>query len=191
MPAHELTDSEFREEQRRVVRGSLAALLVCALVLGLAHGFLARVVRFPDGGLESVLTFWAGANLFIVFWVIVGIRLVSKGRRRSAQDIGGAAYAAPSPRIAVQAAFLQNTLEQAVVLMATQFAMLMLLRERAMPVIAASVVLFSVGRVAFYVNYPKGAGARAFGMALTAVPSIVAFVAALGALVQRMWQAWQ
>lgn len=187
MPAYELTDSEFRREQRGVLRGSMAALLVCAVALGMAHLLLPRLVRFPAGDLESVLTFWAGSSLFVVFWIMVGVRMVSNGRRHSAQDIRGAAYAAPSPRIAVPAAFLQNTLEQAVVMMVTQFAMLMVLREVAMPLILASVVLFSVGRVAFFVSYPKGAAARSFGMALTAVPSVVAFVLALGAVVRRIW----
>ncbi len=187
MDRYELSDAEFRKEQQGVLRGSMAAIGVCAGVLGAAHWLLPKLVRFPGGDVESVLTFWAGASLFIVVWVIVGIRMVSSGRRRSAKDIRGSAYAPPSDRIAVPAAFLQNTLEQAVVMLVTQFAMLMLLRAAAMPLVAASVVLFSVGRVAFFVGYPKGAAARSFGMALTALPSVVAFVAALAALLRQAW----
>lgn len=188
MGRYELSDAELRKEQQGVLRGAMAAIVVCAGVLGAAHLLLPKLLRFPGGDAESVLTFWAGASLFIVVWIIVGIRMVSSGRRHSAKDIRGSAYGPPSDRIAVPAAFLQNTLEQAMVMMVTQFAMLMLLRDAAMPLVAASVVLFSVGRIAFLVGYPKGAAARSFGMALTAVPSVVAFVAALAALVRQAWQ---
>ncbi|TWO64411.1 MAPEG family protein [Caenimonas sedimenti] len=188
MDTYRISDAELLREQRGVVRGSVAAIALSAAVLGAAHFVLPKLVRFPGGDIESALNFWAGASLFVVLWVILGIRLVSQGRRHSALDIRGSAFAPPSERIAVQAAFLQNTLEQAVVMMVTHFAMLMLLRESVMPLIAASVVLFSFGRLSFYRNYPKGAAARAFGMALTAVPSIVAFVAALLALVHQIWQ---
>src|SRR3546814_6818027 len=40
--------------------------------------------------------------------------MVSRGRFHSAIDNPGSAFAPPSPAIAVQVAFLQNTLEQAV-----------------------------------------------------------------------------
>lgn len=55
-----------------------------------------------------------------------------------------------------------------------------------MPFVGASVVLFAVGRVAFLRGYPGGAGARAFGMALTALPSVVALVAAVAAVIARI-----
>lgn len=144
-----------------------------------------RLPKVPND-LDSVLTFWAGASLFIVLWVMVGIGLVSRGRRLSAQDIRGSDYGQPSPQIAVYAAFLQNTLEQANVSIILLLAVLLLLRGQAMPLVGASVVLFAVGRVAFLRGYPGSAWARAFGMALTALPSMLAFVAATGAVIARI-----
>lgn len=185
MPAYELSPPELRSEQRAVLRGSAVAAAVCAAVFGLAHFFLPKLVRFPAADLESLLTFWAGASLFIVVWLIVGIRMVSSRRRRSAQDIQGSAYGPPSPGLAVPAAFLQNTLEQVTVMLVTQFAMLILLRDVAMPLVIASISLFAGGRVAFYIGYPKGAGARSFGMALSALPSLLALVLALSVVVRR------
>lgn len=182
MTPYELSEDEHRQEQRKVHRASAAAAGVCALVFGLAHVLLPRVMQFP-GDLDSALTFWAGSSVFIVLWVMVGIGLVSRGRRHSAQDIRGSAFGPPSPRIAVHIAFLQNTLEQAVVTIFLLLAVLVLLRDQAMPFGGASVILFAVGRVAFLRGYPGGAGARAFGMALTALPSVVAFVVAVGAIV--------
>ncbi|MCY1170168.1 hypothetical protein D9M73_102290 [compost metagenome] len=184
MTPYQLAEGELRQEQRKVLKSSAAAAAVCAVTYGLAYLFMPRVLHFPDD-LDSALTFWAGAVLFIVLWVMVGIGLVSRGRRLSAQDIRGSAYGQPSPRIAVYAAFLQNTLEQATVTIVLLLAVLLLLRGQAMPFVAVSVVLFAVGRVAFLRGYPGGAGARAFGMALTALPSVVAFVVAAGAVIAR------
>ena len=185
MTPSQLTEDELRQEQRKVRRGSGAAAAVCAVVYGLAYLFMPRMLHFPDD-LDSALTFWAGAILFIVFWVMVGIGLVSRARRLSARDIRGSAYGPPSPRIAVYAAFLQNTLEQATVTIILLSAVVLLLRGQAMPFVFASVVFFAVGRVAFLRGYPGGAGTRAFGMALTALPNVVAFVVAAGAVISHV-----
>ena len=185
MTPYKLTEDELRQEQRKVLRGSGAAAVICAVMYGLAYLFLPRMLHFPDD-VDSALTFWAGASLFIVLWIMVGIGLVSRGRRLSAQDIRGSAYGPPSPRIAVYAAFLQNTLEQATVTIILLSAVVLLLRGQAMPFVVASVVFFAVGRVAFLRGYPGGAGTRAFGMALTALPSVVAFVVAAGAVIAHV-----
>lgn len=154
------------------------ALLVCAVIFGAAHMFLPRLVELPGDDLEGRLAFWAGANLFVILWVMIAVGMVSTGRRRSAEDIRGAAYSPPSPRIAVRVAFLQNTLEQSVVTIFTQLALVLLLGTTALPLIAASVLLFGIGRATFLAGYPHGAGARSFGMAVTALPSMLAFLLA-------------
>ncbi|KNY31078.1 MAPEG family protein [Agrobacterium genomosp. 3 str. CIP 111-78] len=178
-------DVELKQEQRRIYRGSAAAFVTCGVVLGASHVFLPRFIQFPGDDLQSKLTFWASANLFIVIWIMIGIGMVSRGRRHSAQDIRGSAYSTPSPKIAVPVAFLQNTLEQAIVTMFTQLALLLVLGTIAMPLITGSVVLFALGRVTFLAGYPKGAGARSFGMAVTALPSLAAFLSAAGVVIAR------
>jgi hypothetical protein len=97
MTPYKLTEDELRQEQGKVLRGSGAAAVICAAMYGLAYLFLPRMLHFPDD-VDSALTFWAGASLFIVLWIMVGIGLVSRGRRLSAQDIRGSAYGQPSPR---------------------------------------------------------------------------------------------
>ena len=119
-------------------------------------------------------------------WVLIGVGMVARGRRHSADDIGGSAYSRPSPKIAVAAAFLQNTLEQFVIAAFSLSALLMLLGAPAMPFIAASVLLFGVGRISFLLGYPKGAGGRAFGMAVTLLPSLAAFVLAIAFMIARL-----
>ena len=179
------SEAELRQEQRKIYIASGAAFLSCAAVLGAAHFLLPRIIEFPADGLESRLTFLAGANLLLVMWVLIGVGMVARGRRHSADDIGGSAYSRPSPKIAVAAAFLQNTLEQFVIAAFSLSALLMLLGAPAMPFIAASVLLFGVGRISFLLGYPKGAGGRAFGMAVTLLPSLAAFVLAIAFMIAR------
>jgi hypothetical protein len=188
MAANPMTETDLRQEQHRIYRSSAAAFLLCAAILGGAHIVLPRLVQLPGPDLEARLAFWAGANLFLVVWVMIGVGMVSHGRRHSAEDISGSAYSHPSPKIAVAVAFLQNTLEQFVLASFALFALMMLLGAAAMPFIAASVLLFGIGRTTFLLGYPKGAGGRAFGMAVTTIPTAVAFVLALGALVNRIWR---
>ncbi|MDX0190390.1 hypothetical protein GOC18_24405 [Sinorhizobium meliloti] len=105
--------TDLAEEQRKIHRGVAAAFLLCASVLISAYLFLPNVVEFPEPDLQSRLVFWACANLIAVMWVMIGVGMVSTGRKKSAADIRGSAYSPASPKIAVAVAFLQNTLEQA------------------------------------------------------------------------------
>lgn len=180
-------ETNLRQEQRKIYRGAAAAFIFCAAIFGAAYLFLPGFIRLPGEDFQSLLTCWAGASLFIVIWIMIGVGMVSSGRRRSPEDIRGSAYSAPSPRIAVQVAFLQNTLEQSIIAMFTQLALILLLGSIAIPLLAASVLLFAVGRVTFLKGYPKGAGVRSFGMAVTAIPSLTAFVIAVGAVISRIW----
>lgn len=97
-----------------------------------------------------------------------------------------AACSPPSPKTPVPAAFLQNTLEQSVITIFTLLALVLLLSATALPLIAASVFLFGIGRVPFLAGYPHGAGARSFGMAVTALPSLLASVLAAVSVTERL-----
>ena len=177
---------DLKQEQQRVYRGAALAFVVCSAILGLAHMFLPRLVQFPGDDLASRLTFWAGASLFVVIWIMAGVGMVSRGRRHSVEDIRGSAYSPPSDRIAVPVAFLQNTLEQSVVAMFVQLALILLVGSDALPLVAGSVLLFGIGRATFLAGYPKGAGARSFGMAVTALPSLFAFALSIAAVIARI-----
>ncbi|MBL8552229.1 MAG: MAPEG family protein [Hyphomonadaceae bacterium] len=117
--------------------------------------------------------------MFIVLWLALAVRMVSRVRFVSAEDNRGAAYAAPSAQLAVKAAFLQNTLEQSVIAIGAHLTLATLIDGSALALIVGAVVLFVIGRAAFLFGYPNGAGARAFGMVVTALPSICAAIWAL------------
>ena len=177
---------DLKREQRKIVRNSIYAFLLAAGVFLTAHRKLPQLIELGGKDLESRLTFWAGANLFVVLWLMYSVRLVSAGRYHSREDNRGSAYAPPSPEIAVAVANLQNTLEQSVLFSFTQLALVLLLGASALPLIVASVALFLAGRVAFLHSYPRGAGARGFGMALTAMPIVFAFLISVGAAISRI-----
>jgi hypothetical protein len=182
-----VSEVELRKEQRRIYRGVGFAAAVCAMVFIAVHLYLPSIVEIDIDSLEEKLAFWAYSNIFIIGWVLVGIHLVSHGRRTSGADIRGAAYSAPSPKIAVFVAFLQNTVEQSFVIVFVLLALTLTLGSKACAFTVASVVLFAVGRIAFLRGYPGGAGARSFGMALTALPAIAGLAILLGVVVKGVF----
>lgn len=169
---------QLRMEQRKVIWRSVWALGFCGLVLGSGYVMLPRYFEFPHD-LPERLAFAIRADLFVFLWVLLGVRMVASGRFRSPADIAGSAFASPSPRLAVRAAFLQNTLEQAVLAIGCHLALATLISGPALALIAAGVVLFGLGRVAFLVGYPKGAGGRAFGMVTTSLPTFAGYLWAI------------
>lgn len=171
-------------EQRRVLGGMAAALAMTALVLGLG-----TVVVWPFipalPRLEDRLAFALRCELFTVVWLAAGVAAVARGRFFSAADIQGSGFAMPGPRIAVEAAMLQNTLEQVMLAFAVHLALASLLRGREMVLIPLLVALFCAGRLAFWTGYRSGAGSRAFGFGLTFYPSVLALILTLVLLLTR------
>ena len=173
---------DLRAEQRAVVRNGVLAMLFSAAVLVAGYLLLPKLFSFPDD-FEGALKLTLQADLFVTLWVVFAVRQVARIRFRSPDDIAGPAFTRPSPRIAVAAAFLQNTLEQAVIAVAAHLALATLLTGAALAFIPTAVLLFAVGRLTFLIGYPKGAGARAFGMVVTTVPTIAAFTLAIALLI--------
>lgn len=75
--------------------------LICTLCFGLGYVTLALVFEFPTG-LVNRLAFALQASVFVLLWVLVGVVMVSTGRRKSLEDVGGAASGPPSEKVALQ-----------------------------------------------------------------------------------------
>lgn len=171
-------------ELRGVYRNSAMGFAFCALVLAGADIILAEYFRFAPRDSFDLLRFWMAAAVLTVLWVFVGFALVARGRRHSRADIQGSAFAPPSSSIAVFVAFLQNTVEQTLMAIVVQGAVLFIVGAATAPFVAAQVFLFAVGRIAFLVGYRKGAAGRAFGLAVTALPTFFGFVVAIFVLIE-------
>lgn len=92
-------------EQRQIRRNAAVAALLCGAVLvgacyALTHFFL------PPPSLAERIAFALHGDVFMLMWPIICAQLVSSGRYRSVADNRGAAFSPPSPRIAIDVAFL-------------------------------------------------------------------------------------
>lgn len=163
-------------------RQALIALLVCAPTLALFALAFPVLFDFPTGVAER-LALVLRADLVVALWVVIAIRMVSKVRFTSQDDNAGSAFGPPSARLAVPAAFLQNTLEQAFIAVVGHLALATVNGEAPLAYVLGSVALFSLGRVTFLAGYRRGAGGRAFGIVTTALPTIGAYAWVLAAMV--------
>ena len=177
--------TDLAAERRRIRRAALWSLPFCTLAFAGGYFILTRAFSFPVP-LADRIAFVLQADVLVALWVVIALAMVSHGKRHSVADIAGAAYAPPSPRIAVQIAFLQNTLEQAFTAVAAHLALATLLSGPALALIVIAVFLFAVGRVTFIAGYRHEAGGRAFGMITTALPTIAGFAVAIVLMVIRL-----
>lgn len=173
---------DLPREQKRVTARAIAATLVSAVVLSVVTFGLPEAVDLPSD-LAARFAFVLRLDLVVGLWVVFAVRQVARIRFNSAEDSRGSAYATPSDRLAVPAAFLQNTLEQAFVAILAHLAMATVSGPYPLAYVAGAVGLFCVGRVSFLAGYPKGAGGRAFGIVLTVIPTLGAYLWAAVAIV--------
>lgn len=168
----------FDKEQKGIASWSALAIVVTVAVLG--AGYL-RLPGETFGLSDSMpagdrIAFALKADLPIFLWLAWCVRAVSSRRFREPADRKGAAYGRPTEALAVRIAILQNSLEQTVLIFGATLILATVLRGTELVLIPLSALLYIVGRVAFAINYPNGASARAFGMALTAGPIIAGYV---------------
>lgn len=121
---------DLRAEQQKIIRHAVAGIIFCTLVLASGYAILPRYLEFPVR-LADRLAFALRADVFVFLWILFGIRMVARGRFHSAADIKGSAFGPPSSQIAVRVAFLQNTLEQAIVAIGAHLALATVQRSSA------------------------------------------------------------
>ncbi|MGX1101000.1 MULTISPECIES: MAPEG family protein [Alphaproteobacteria] len=165
---------DLAAEMARVRRQAALSFLFCAPVLGAAVRWLPQQLEFPAETAER-LAFAARASLLIMLWVLVGVGIIARLRRKSAHDTAGSAYGPPSERLRVPLAFLQNTLEHATLAAFAVMALATVEGDAPLAFIMGTVVLFAVGRITFLRGYPHGSPGRAFGVVTTALPIMGAF----------------
>ncbi len=153
-----------------------AAFSAVVLAVGYALVPPTWVGAFPT--FADRLRYTLQADVFVFLWLAVAIGRVAGTRFFSPADIDGSGLASASPRIRVPGAILENTFEQCVLAAGAHLALAATLRGRDMVLIPLLVVLFCVGRAAFWAGYAKGAGGRAFGFATTFYPSLFAWLLA-------------
>jgi len=178
------TPSRLDSVQKRVVAGIFAAIAFCTGFLAVGYYW----VPLPVGPYETVgerLGFAVTADVFVLLWLLITVGNVANGRFFSPADSPGAGFAPPSPLLAPRVAILQNTLEQCVLASGAHLALAVVLRADELRLIPLLVVLFGIGRAAFWFGYRHGAPGRAFGFATTFYPTVAAYALAAVLLVSR------
>lgn len=172
------TQQRFQREQRRVASGMGAGVVVTLAVPLLLVGLQPfSLPHFPTTAAR--LDFVVRIDILVVAWLGAAIANVARLRFFSATDIEGSWQSEPSASVRRASAMVQNTLEQVVFATGSHCALATQLPERWMMIVPGLVGLFCLGRALFWLSYRHGAGARAFGFALTFYPSIGACVAAI------------
>lgn len=174
-------EAGMRRADRRITQAGVTALVVFGLVGVAAWHLLPQLFEIPAETADQ-LAFALKAALVPLICLAVAILMVSNGRRYSPEDIGGSAAGPPSPRVAVQAAFLQNTLEQAALATGSYLIFAVALSGPWLTLIPISAGMFMTGRALFFLGYRRGVEGRAYGMTLTMMPSLLLLVFALAAI---------
>lgn len=178
---------DLQREELAIRRATVTAFFLCTLCFAVGYLTLPNFFEFPTEFADR-LSFAIQASVFVLIWVLVGVMMVSWGRRHSVADIGGSASGPASSRIAVQVAFLQNTLEQVVLAVGAYLALATLISGAWLSLIVVAVGIFAVGRVLFLIGYStdqRGARGRALGMALTVTPTIAGYILAIALIVMQ------
>lgn len=160
-------------KQLIVVTGIVPALIVVYLTARYAStlfGFAA----LPADNIAARLAFAAQ-------WLTVpGLALLAgiwaAGRRGFIADAIDGTRSPLSHSLEINLRYNQNTLEQTVLAAIAWMNLSVLLPHERLVLIPAAAFLFGFGRAAFWIGYLIYPTARAFGMVLTALPTITAYV---------------
>ena len=171
----------FGREQRDVRRGMIAAGLVTTIAFAAARWLPVSVTDLP---ISDRLAYALRCDLLVVVWLLAAVARVASARFASPEDLAGAGSTTPTPPIRQARAVLQNTLEQTVLSLPVHLALATLLPILWLGLIPMLVLLFGIGRAAFWHGYAYGAARRAFGFGLTFYPTVAAYVLSVGLIVQ-------
>jgi hypothetical protein len=179
---------ELTEKQKGVVRGVIPAAAVVVVGMGAAPLLLpASVLPSDDAGARLA---WAMAwALLPMLTLMIAIMRVANYRFASPEDIDGSGLTAGTARVLVLRAILQNTLEQAVLVVAAYLFWATLMPIKWLRAIPVAALLFVTGRILFTRGYERGAAGRATGFGLTAYPTF-GMLAALAAFMLLRLISW-
>ena len=165
-------NAEFRRKQGIVVALGLLALGVVAAVARGAPAWLADFVP-PADDLATRLAFAVRWLLAPGCTLLAGIQFTaSRGFHPDAID-GTRTPRSHGLEIALR--YNQNTLEQTMLAAIAWLGLAVSVPHAALAFIPAMAALFVVGRTTFWIGYLLHPTARAFGMVMTALPTLAAY----------------
>jgi hypothetical protein len=176
---------DLTDKQKGVIRGVVPGAVFT--VVGLCGvSLLIPLSALPVDEAGARLAWALQWALLPVLTLMIAIMRVANHRFSSPDDIDGSGLTAGTDRVLVLRAILQNTLEQAVLAVATYLIWATVMPHSWLRVIPIAALLFVTGRILFARGYERGASGRAIGFGLTAYPTFGMLVAAAVALLLRL-----
>jgi hypothetical protein len=158
-----------------IVLGGFAPALVAVILMYQNAAQLFARVTLPADDTASRLAFVADWLILPGISLLAGIIAVSQRRFFNVQAIDGTRTPA-HPSLEINLRYNQNTLEQSVLAAIAWTALARAVLHEKLVLIPAMACLFGIGRIAFWIGYLLHPLARAFGMVLTGLPTLCAFV---------------
>ena len=161
----------FRK-QLIALAGALAALLTLALVWHYRARFsgYGPAADDPQARVDYALTWLLLPGIALL------IGIVGAARRGFYPDAIDGTRTPASPALEINLRYNQNTVEQLLLAAIAWLGLALRLPHQLLFVIPAMAVLFLVGRITFFAGYLIYPVARAYGMVLTIVPTLIAYV---------------
>lgn len=164
--------------QRGVARG-MAVAGILAIIGLVVCGRLTPSVLGQDLALQDRLFIGFFAALAPIFSLIFSVARLARHRFFTPEDIDGSGLVPGTDTANRLQAMLQNTLEQAVLVISVYFGCVIVFPTAYLGAVVAGGAMFLIGRIAFYVGYKHGAVSRAFGFAFTFYPTVFLVIGAL------------
>ena len=160
-------------KQLIAIAGAVPAMAAFGLIWLYAPQLLA-FVRLPADTTADRLAFAAHWLIVPGMMLLAGVMGASR-RGFYAEAIEGTRTPA-NWSLEVNLRYNQNTVEQLLLAAIAWVALAVALPRESLIAIPASAILFGVGRVTFWIGYAAHPLARSFGMTLTALPTIAAYL---------------
>jgi hypothetical protein len=173
------------EYTRKVVIGMAGAIcgVVTVAIVGVLWPRFVPLVTLPENDPASRIA-------FAIRWLIVpGLTLLigicAAARRGFFPDAIDGTRAPANRALEINLRYNQNTLEQVVLVIVAWPALAVVAPDGLLAYLPVMAGLFGIGRICFWIGYAIRPVARAFGMVLTVLPTLVAYVW----LLSRAWTA--
>jgi hypothetical protein len=159
-------------KQQAVAIGMVAGTVCTALIL--AYPIRRFGASVPTDATARI-AFALRAGAIAMMWLLIAIANVARKRFFSPADIDGSGIASPSADLRIDAAVVQNTLEQAVLASVLYLSLASLPQQDGVAIIPPLLTLFCLGRLTFWIGYHVGGPWRAFGFAVTFYPTVFGY----------------
>ena len=163
----------FRRQQLIVVAGALPGAASLAAVL-LNAGWLFGGLSLPADDAASRLAFAARWLLLPGLTLAAGVQAAA-GWRGSVPGAMDGTRTPANHALEINLRYNQNTLEQTVLAAIAWAGLALALPHAGLVLIPAMAALFALGRTSFWIGYLLNPLARAFGMVVTALPTLLAY----------------